>query len=172
MNWKEINPRAGVSYDLFGNGKTAIKASIARGVAQESLATADALNPAVSLITSTARTVTDSNNNHMPDCNLFNSQLNGECGPWLTSTFGSVVPGTQNDPATLSRLRRAAVELGVLDRHSAAADAARLGRVRLLPPGQRRLPRHRQRREHGVRLHVVPGHRAGRQPHPDSRARR
>ncbi|MEP7304991.1 MAG: TonB-dependent receptor [Acidobacteriota bacterium] len=104
VNWKEINPRAGVSYDVFGNGKTAWKLSIARGVAQESLATADALNPAVSLITSTARTVTDSNNNHIPDCNLFNSALNGECGPWLTSTFGSAVPGTQNDPATLTGL--------------------------------------------------------------------
>jgi hypothetical protein len=104
VNWKEINPRAGVSYDLFGDGKTAVKASIARGVAQESLATADALNPAVSLITSTARTVTDSNNNHIPDCNLTNAQLNGECGPWLTSTFGSLVPGTQNDPATLTGL--------------------------------------------------------------------
>jgi hypothetical protein len=102
VNWKELNPRAGVSYDLFGNGKTAVKASIARGVAQESLATADALNPAVSLITSTARTVTDSNNNHIPDCDLFNPALNGECGPWLTSTFGSAVPGTQNDPSTLS----------------------------------------------------------------------
>ncbi|MEO8257742.1 MAG: TonB-dependent receptor [Acidobacteriota bacterium] len=102
VNWKELNPRAGVSYDLFGNGKTAIKASMARGVAQESLATADALNPAVSLVTTTARTVTDRNNNHIPDCDLFNSQLNDECGPWLTSTFGSVVPGTQNDPGTLS----------------------------------------------------------------------
>ena len=72
VNWKEINPRAGVSYDLFGDGKTAIKASIARGVAQESLATADALNPAVSLITTTARTVNDLNGNHVPDCNLTN----------------------------------------------------------------------------------------------------
>jgi hypothetical protein len=104
VNWKEINPRAGVSYDLFGDGKTALKASLARGVAQESIATADALNPAVSLITSTARTVTDFNNNHVPDCNLFSPLQNEECGPWLTSTFGSAVPGTQNDPATLRGL--------------------------------------------------------------------
>jgi hypothetical protein len=104
VNWKEINPRAGVSYDLFGDGKTAIKASVARGVAQESLATADALNPAVSLITTTARTVNDLNRNNVPDCVLTNPLLNGECGPWLTSTFGSLVPGTQNDPATLSGL--------------------------------------------------------------------
>jgi hypothetical protein len=48
--------------------------------------------------------VNDLNNNHVPDCVLTNPLLNGECGPWLTSTFGSVVPGTQNDPATLSGL--------------------------------------------------------------------
>lgn len=102
--WKEINPRAGVSYNLFGDGRTAIKASIARGVTQESLATADSLNPAVSLVTTTARTVTDINNNHVPDCNLTNPALNGECGPWLTSTFGSSVVATTNDPATLKGL--------------------------------------------------------------------
>jgi hypothetical protein len=31
-NWKDINPRIGLSYDLFGNGRTAIKASAARYV--------------------------------------------------------------------------------------------------------------------------------------------
>ena len=31
-NWKDLNPRVGISYDLFGTGKTAIKASVARYV--------------------------------------------------------------------------------------------------------------------------------------------
>ena len=31
-NWKDLNPRFGISYDLSGNGKTAVKASIARYV--------------------------------------------------------------------------------------------------------------------------------------------
>ena len=31
-NWKDISPRVGVAYDLFGNGKTAIKASASRYV--------------------------------------------------------------------------------------------------------------------------------------------
>ena len=45
MDWKDINPRFGVAYDLFGNGKTALKVSAARGVAGETIATALALNP-------------------------------------------------------------------------------------------------------------------------------
>ena len=32
-NWKDLSPRVGVSYDLFGNGKTAIKATVSRYVA-------------------------------------------------------------------------------------------------------------------------------------------
>ena len=31
-NWKDIGPRLGVAYDLFGNGKTALKATMSRYV--------------------------------------------------------------------------------------------------------------------------------------------
>src|SRR5262245_9648513 len=103
VNWKEVNPRIGVSYDLFGNGKTAVKASAARGVAQEGINTADSIHPAVALSTSVARTViADSNLNNVADCNLFNPLANGECGARLTSGFGGTTTITQQDPRTLS----------------------------------------------------------------------
>src|SRR5262249_58963609 len=44
-NWKDISPRIGVAYDVFGNGRTAIKASVARYVAGQQVAVADDANP-------------------------------------------------------------------------------------------------------------------------------
>jgi Carboxypeptidase regulatory-like domain len=102
VDWKDINPRFGVAYDLFGDGKTAVKASAARGVAGETIATAAALNPGASFVTSTAVNVVDANHNNVPDCNFLNSQANGECSAWLTPTFGSAIPLTKQDPATLN----------------------------------------------------------------------
>jgi hypothetical protein len=101
VDWKDVNPRVGAAYDLFGNGKTALKFSAARGVAGETIATADALNPGASFATSTAINVTDSNHNNIPDCNFLNPKGSGECGPWITPTFGSAIPLTQQDPASL-----------------------------------------------------------------------
>jgi hypothetical protein len=74
----------------------------ARGVAGETIATAAALNPGGSFATSTAINVNDANHNNIAECNLLNPQPNGECLGWLTPTFGSAIPLTKQDPATLS----------------------------------------------------------------------
>ena len=46
QHWQDISPRGGISYDLFGNGKTALKMSVARYVAPESNGTAAGQQPA------------------------------------------------------------------------------------------------------------------------------
>jgi hypothetical protein len=48
LNWKDIDPRVGISYDLFGTGRTAIKFSYARyvnGVGLAGASTTDNNNP-------------------------------------------------------------------------------------------------------------------------------
>ena len=53
-NWKNVSPRLGVSYDLFGNGKTAVKASIGRYLEGPNLTTFTRLaNPAANIVTAT-----------------------------------------------------------------------------------------------------------------------
>ena len=101
-NWKDINPRLSAAYDLFGTGRTALKASASRGVEQDSIRYASMNNPATTVQTSTPRTWTDSNNNFVPDCDLLVSAANGECGPWQTPDFGSARPGTRFDPAIMN----------------------------------------------------------------------
>jgi hypothetical protein len=108
-NWKDVNPRVNAAYDLFGNGKTAIKASASRAVEQDSIRYADANNPGNTVSTTTSRTWTDSNGNFYPDCNLLNSASQDNratggdvCGGWLNLNFGNFVPATFYDPAILN----------------------------------------------------------------------
>jgi hypothetical protein len=91
-DWKNINPRLGVSYDLAGNGKTALKASLGRYVP---FTTAASNNPATNQAASATRTWADANGNYVPDCVLDASVpgANGECGALSDTTFGQVRAG-------------------------------------------------------------------------------
>jgi Carboxypeptidase regulatory-like domain len=91
-DWKNIDPRLGISYDLHGNGKTALKASLGRFVP---FVTAASNNPATNQATNATRTWTDTNGNYIPDCVLDASLpgANGECGPLSDTTFGQVRAG-------------------------------------------------------------------------------
>jgi hypothetical protein len=92
-NFHDIAPRAGVSYDLFGTGKTALKASWGRYVAGQGGGDANALSPANTIFTSTDRLWND-NGNFIPDCNLSNLQANGECSAVTNLAFGQARPTT------------------------------------------------------------------------------
>ena len=101
---KDIMPRMGAAYDLFGNGRTAVKVSFGRYVTptNSTEAYAGGQNPINRVATMTNRSWTDNNRNFVPDCNLLNPALNGECGPWSNQNFGKEVFTTTYDPDLLT----------------------------------------------------------------------
>ncbi|MBI4885616.1 MAG: TonB-dependent receptor [Acidobacteria bacterium] len=84
-HYRNLSPRVGLAYDLFGTGRTALKASL--GHYPDRVIQASA-NPAVNLTRNTSRNWADTNRNYRPDCELLNPAANGECGAWSNLNFG------------------------------------------------------------------------------------
>jgi hypothetical protein len=90
--WLDLNPRVGVAYDVFGNGRTAVKMALGRYVAKTNVDVAVLLNPITTSVNSASRSWTDANRNYYPDCNLGDFAENGECGALDNQNFGRSNP--------------------------------------------------------------------------------
>ena len=101
-NWKDVNPRIGIAWNVFGDGKTAVKGGINRYVQSATTGIANQFDPANASVNSVTRSWTDTNRNFLPDCNLTVLTLNGECGPVSNLNFGSFVPATTPDPGWIT----------------------------------------------------------------------
>jgi hypothetical protein len=102
LSLKDIQPRFGASYDVFGNGKTAAKVFLGRYVTTTN--TVDEwlfYSPAGNgkFVTQTNRAWTD-NGNFVPDCDLLNPAANGECGPMSNPNFARGINPLTVDPET------------------------------------------------------------------------
>ena len=91
-SWHDINPRVGAAYDLFGNGRTALKFAIGRYVAKTNVDVPAANNPITTSVITTSRRWSDLNKNYVPDCDLGNFGEQPECGAIDNQFFG------QNNP--------------------------------------------------------------------------
>lgn len=114
--YHDITPRMGLAYDVFGNGRTAIKVNAGKYLAA---AVADGIyssnSPALQYVRTIAgangRGWTDSNGNFQVDCDLLSpaaqnlASTGGDVCAALTGgnlNFGSVVPNTIINPDVLS----------------------------------------------------------------------
>jgi hypothetical protein len=102
QNWKDISPRAGVAWDVFGTGRTAVKASIARYVAGQQVAVARQANPVEVLTRLDTRPWTDRDGNGLPFDAAGNIQLTELSASAATPTFGRNVSTVRYDPDVLN----------------------------------------------------------------------
>jgi len=114
--YSDLTPRMGAAYDVFGNGKTAVKVNLGKYLTS---ATNQSIfinaNPAIdgrgiraasgtSFVTNASRGWNDANHNLIPDCDLLNPLANGECGQDSNINFGNSNPVARLtvDPNVLS----------------------------------------------------------------------
>lgn len=91
VRWHDVSPRVGVSHDLFGHGRTALKASLSRYVQQLASAPARPVSPVTTNLTN-SRAWTDVNGDFVVQGDPMNHAINDELGPSGNINFGQ--PGT------------------------------------------------------------------------------
>ena len=99
-HYRNLSPRLGFAYDLFGNSRTAIKGSLGHYPEIVRVVTG---NPVNNLVRTTNRTWNENfypvgdprRGNFVPDCDLRNPVAHGECGAWSDLNFGKQTGGTQ-----------------------------------------------------------------------------
>jgi hypothetical protein len=100
IHWKDITPRMAAAYDLFGNGRTAVKFNIGKYLTALTASNSDLdLHPLIRTTPQTTRQWNDlfypvgdpRRGNYVPDCDLINPEANLECGRMDNQNFGKEV---------------------------------------------------------------------------------
>jgi len=107
--YNDISPRAGVAYDVFGNGKTALKFNWGRYLAYAANDSPyTSTNPGATIVRSVSnRGWTDTDSDFVVDCDLLNPAANNECAAASSTAanFGRLGTQTIVDPNVLKGWR-------------------------------------------------------------------
>jgi hypothetical protein len=110
--YKDLSPRGGVAYDVFGTGKTSLKVNFGKYLEPASNLNGNysISNPIARIATTTNRTWNDVTavpggipGDFIPQCDLNVATANGECGGWTSPSFGTDTRTTAAiDPAIMN----------------------------------------------------------------------
>ena len=97
--WKDLTPRLGVAYDVFGTGKTAVRFNIGRYIEAITASNNDFdMNPLVRTPVNSTRGWNDADRDFVPDCDLLNPAANGECARLDNQNLGKPIFSRSFDP--------------------------------------------------------------------------
>jgi hypothetical protein len=90
VDYDDITPRFGAVWDVFGDGKTAVKFNMGKYLNQANISGLySGANPARNSVNSLTRNWNDADADRIVDCDLLDLNPNGECGTF-TSSAGDV----------------------------------------------------------------------------------
>ena len=160
-SYKDITPRVAATYDLFGNGKTAIKANVGKYLEATITASNYGIANPTSRIIAERHAQLDRRQRQLrrrlrsaePGARRISARSGGDvCGAFSNRELRQERVQQHDRSGDSERLGRPSVRLGVRRLGAAGSAAARVDRSRLRPPLVPGLPRDRQPRGDAVRL--------------------
>jgi hypothetical protein len=102
VGWKSLSPRLGWSWDVTGDGKTAVKVSASRYVVQEALDLTRTVDPTSTAGGGLTRQWADANGDFIPQGDPTIAAANGELGPSPNAAWGQPRTTFSYDPKMIT----------------------------------------------------------------------